>query len=431
MSGELVSLFDQQHTAPSDPATGQPASIALPVPAGWPAAPAKDAFHGLPGAIVEKIAPNTEGDPVAILTQLLVCCGALIGRGAYFQVEATLHHPNQFLLLIGETSRGRKGSALDHVTRLLGEVDPAFPARLATGLSSGEGVVWKVRDGDGQDAGAADKRLLVIETEFASVLKSASRETSTLSSTLRNVWDGRPLALMTRTAPATATGAHISIIGHITHSELRRHATSTEIANGFLNRFVLAAVRRVRLLPEGGNPDPLKGSGLAGYLATVLGHARTAGQLKLEAAARELWWHAYPQLTQPADGLAGQLTARTEAHTIRLALLYALLDGQRQIKTEHLTAALALWDYAARSAAWALAQATGDPLAEQLHAALLRSPHGLTRTQLSDLLDRHQPANRIQQALDALHAQGRAHHTRILTAGRAAELWTAAPRPIA
>jgi hypothetical protein len=183
MTGELVSLFDQ-HTALSE-ATGQPAGIAIPAPAGWPAAPAKDAFHGLPGAIVEKIAPNTEGDPVAILTQLLVCCGALIGRGAHFQVEATLHHPNQFLLLIGETSRGRKGSALDHVTRLLGEVDPAFGARLATGLSSGEGVVWKVRDGDGQDPGAADKRVLIIETEFASVLKSASRETSTLSSTLR------------------------------------------------------------------------------------------------------------------------------------------------------------------------------------------------------------------------------------------------------
>ena len=124
MTGELVSLFDQ-HTALSE-ATGQPAGITIPAPAGWPAAPAKDAFHGLPGAIVEKIAPNTEGDPVAILTQLLVCCGALIGRGAYFQVEATLHHPNQFLLLIGETSRGRKGSALDHVTRLLGELDPAF-----------------------------------------------------------------------------------------------------------------------------------------------------------------------------------------------------------------------------------------------------------------------------------------------------------------
>ncbi len=81
MSGELVSLSGQ-HTAPSDPATGQPAGIALPGPAGWPAAPAKDAFHGLPGAIVEKIAPNTEGDPVAILTQLLVCAGPRSTRQA-------------------------------------------------------------------------------------------------------------------------------------------------------------------------------------------------------------------------------------------------------------------------------------------------------------------------------------------------------------
>ena len=92
-------------------------------------------------------------------------------------------------------------------------------------------------------------------------------------------------------------------------------------------------------------------------------------------------------------------------------------------------AALALWDYAARSAAWTLGQATGDPLAEQLHAALIRHPGGLTRTQLSDLLDRHQPSTRIQRALDALAAAGRADHAKILTAGRPAELWTAKPAP--
>ena len=169
-----------------------------------------------------------------------------------------------------------------------------------------------------------------------------------------------------------------------------------------MNRFVLASVRRMRLLPEGGNPHPLKGTGLARYLATVLKHAGVAGHVKLDPAARELWWHTYPQLTEPSEGLAGAICARAEAHTIRLALLYALLDGQRHIQPEHLTAALALWDYAARSAAWTLGQATGDPLAEQLHAALIRHPDGLTRTQLSDLLDRHQPSTRIQQVLDAL-----------------------------
>jgi hypothetical protein len=125
----------------------------------------------------------------------------------------------------------------------------------------------------------------------------------------------------------------------------------------------------------------------------------------------------------PDEHLARAICARAEAHTVRLALLYALLDRQRHIQPEHLKAALALWDYAARSAAWALGQTTGDPLAEQLHAALVRHPDGLTRTQLSDLLERHQPSTRIQQALDALASTGRAHHTKILTAGRPAELW--------
>ena len=94
---------------------------------------------------------------------------------------------------------------------------------------------------------------------------------------------------------------------------------------------MLALVRRVRLLPEGGNPDPLKDTGLARYLATVLKHAQTAGQVKLDPAARELWWHTYPQLTEPGEHLASAISARAEAHTIRLALLYALLDGQRHI----------------------------------------------------------------------------------------------------
>jgi hypothetical protein len=420
----VVSLFDQ-------PAgDGRPRSLPVPAPpADWPAPPDQAAYHGLPGQIVTRIAPHTEADPAAILVQLLVCCGALIGRDAYFQVEATRHHPNEFVVLVGDSAKARKGSSFDHVARLLSQADPAFPARLTTGLSSGEGLIWTVRDPAGPDPGAVDKRLLVIEPEFATVLKSTGRELSTLSPTLRSAWDGRPLALLTRTAPARATEAHISIIGHITQTELRRHTTTVEIANGFLNRFVFAAVRRVRLLPEGGEPDPLKGTGLGRYLTSVLEHARTAGKVTLTPGARELWWQLYPQLTQPTDGLLGQLTARAEAHIIRLALIYALLDGQKTIQPEHLHPALALWDYAHRSAAWALGQATGDPLAEHIHTALLRSPDGLTRTQIRDLCQRNLPAERIEQALASLAAAGRAHHGRTLTAGRPAELWTAAPAP--
>ena len=116
---------------------------------------------------------------------------------------------------------------------------------------------------------------------------------------------------------------------------------------------------------------------------------------------------------------------------IRLALIYALADGQHQIAGDHLAAALALFDYAARSASWTLQCQTGDPLAEQIHAQLHNHPGGLMRSQISDALQHNQPAHAIQRALDALALAGRPTRTQQPTAGRPAELWTATPQPVA
>lgn len=409
-----------------------PCAVLLAAPPGWPAQPGPAAYHGLIGEIVRRLEPETEADPVAILTQLVVAFGTAVGRGAYFEIEATRHHPHEFLLLVGESSRARKGTAWDHVRRLICEADPTLHARILTGLSSGEGLVWAARDPAQGDPGISDRRLLALEPEFVSVLRSAAREISTLSPTLRSAWDGRPLQLLTRTAPARSTDAHISLIGHITQAELRHHLTQVELANGLANRFVLCACRRTRLLPEGGQSDPLAGTGLTRVLGGAIQHARTAGRLRLNEQARQLWRHAYTHLaTAQPTGIAGALHARAEAHVIRLALIYALADGERKINTEHLHAALALWDYAARSATWALQGATGDPLAEQIHAALQAHPGGLTRSQISDTLQHNRPADQIQRALHALQLAGRATRAQIPTTGRPAELWTAPPAPVA
>jgi hypothetical protein len=418
----VLSLLDEPPR--DDPrASGE---LTLPVPDGWPEPPAPAAYHGLVGEIVNAIAPETEADPVAILTQLLVAFGAAVGRGAFFQVEATRHHPNEFLILVGDSARARKGSSWDHVRRLITAADPRISGRVLTGLSSGEGLIWAVRDPQARDPGASDQRLLVIEPEFVSVLKAASREISTLSPTLRSAWDGRPLQILTRTAPARATDAHISIIGHITATELQHHVNPVELANGLLNRFLIVGCRRVRLLPEGGDPDPLKRTGLDRRLAQALTTARRAGQIRLSTRARQCWRDAYQQLAEPQAGIAGAISARAEAHAIRLALLYALLDNTRQIQPAHLNAALALWDYAQRSATWSLEHAAGDPLARQIHAALQHAlPGGLTRSQLRDLLHRNPTTGQLDQALAALAHDGKIKSQRVLTAGRPAELWAA------
>jgi hypothetical protein len=422
MTATVRTLFDSVRD--------EPAGSVLPVPAGWPAPPAPAVYHGLLGEIVGRLEPETEADPVAILAQLLVCFGAAVGRGAWFQVEATRHYPQEFVLIVGASATARKGTSWDHARRLINTADATIGERILTGLASGEGLVWAVRDPTATDPGIPDRRLVAFEAEFSSALKACTRDNSTLSATLRSAWDGRPLQLMTRTAPARASDAHVTVVGHITAAELRHHLTGLELANGLANRFLLICCRRQRLLPEGGAADPLAGTGLDRLLAGTINHARALGRLTFEPSARELWHHAYAQLAHAHQtGIAGAICARAEAHVIRLALLYALADGEGAIKTEHLQAALALWDYAARSATWTLHGATGDPLAEQIHATLSTHPGGLTRSQISDTLQHNRPTEQIQRALDTLALAGRATRAQIPTAGRPAELWTATPTP--
>src|SRR3712207_8613758 len=51
---------------------------------------------------------------------------------------------------------------------------------------------------------------------------------NTLSPVVRDAWDTGTLRNMTKNSPATATGAHVSIISHITIDELQRELSDTE-----------------------------------------------------------------------------------------------------------------------------------------------------------------------------------------------------------
>ena len=183
MTGELISLFDQ-NTSPATLASGQPAGATLPAPAGWPAAPDQAAYHGLPGAIVAKIAPNTEADPVdprpaaGRVWRADRTRRAFPSRGDHAS-PARVRGPDRC------EQQGPQGQLIRSRRQADDRSRPSFPSRLSTGLSSGEGLIWTLRDPQGQDPGNPDKRLLVVEPEFASLLKAASRELSTLSPTLR------------------------------------------------------------------------------------------------------------------------------------------------------------------------------------------------------------------------------------------------------
>ena len=381
-----------------------------------------DALHGLAGDAVRLIAPQSEADPAALLAQTLVAAGVLMGRMAHVRVEGDRHYPNLFALLVGQSAKARKGTSWGRVRDLFARVQ-GWP-QCASGLTSGEGLKYAVRDSLGDDPGVHDKRLLVIEGEFAQVLRNTARPGNTLSVAVRECWDTGRLATLTKNDPVTATGAHVGIIGHITADELRAELTATDRANGFANRFLFIAARRSQCLPFGGTVSDRDLDRLAEQLARAAAHATMLDAVAFDAEAREVWASVYPELSEGMPGLLGAVTARAEAQVIRLALLYALLDCAKAISTAHLAAALALWDYAEQSARVIFGAALGDPVADQL-LRLIRAAgaEGMSRTALSNALGRHQSADRIDVALMLLSTKRLATVERVNTGGRPSEVW--------
>jgi uncharacterized protein DUF3987 len=388
------------------------------VPEPWPMLD-NAVLHGLAGEIVTCLMPHTESDPAALLLQFLTSFGNAVGRGPHYQIEGDRHFGNLFVLLAGDTAKARKGTSAGRIRSILELADPIWAIeRQHGGMSSGEGVITAVRDAlwvtrkgvlEMVDAGVADKRLLLYEPEFSSVLAVLNREGNILSHVVRDAWDCRPvLATMTKHSPTRATEAYISIVGHITIAELQRKLDETAMANGFANRFLLGCVHRMRLLPHGGNFQERTRQLLGKRTTEALNAARIITQVRMTDEAHERWSTEYPSLTASGNKLTDHMTARAEAQVIRLALIYALLDRATAIQVAHLEPALALWRFCKASARYIFGEMTGDAAGDVILRALHHAgAEGMTKTDIFNLFGRNLAAAKIDAALGRLRAAGK------------------------
>ena len=382
-----------------------------------------DVFQGLAGEIVKAIEPYTESDPVATLANVLTMFGNVLGHNPWFGVERTRHYLNLFFVEVGETSKGRKGTSLSTPRSMMADIDDVWAAtRVTGGLSSGEGLIYQIRDErfeskafreDGEityktirvDEGAPDKRLMLVEEELSQGLKTMSREGNTLSAIIRQAWDSGNLHPLTKNSPIRATDAHISIIGHITREELLRYLTETEQANGFANRFVwLMVYRSKKISNPKGVPNEILNP-LTGKLGERIDAARKVGEMVRTEKAEETWSGVYPELTEGKPGLIGAVLARGEPQVMRLACVYALMDGKAMVDVPHLNAALALWDYSEQSAMTIFGDLIGDPNVDAAQEGL-KAKGTLTLTELHALFGRNVSATEVDRVVAVLLKRG-------------------------
>jgi hypothetical protein len=405
--------------------------------AAWPVmAPA--AYHGLAGEVVSIIAPHTEADPIALHLHFLASFGSAVGRGPHYLVEATSHFANLFLVTIGRTSRARKGTGADWILRIFEIADPDWAHDcIHSGMSSGEGMIMPIRDPvygmrkgveELIDPGVKDKRLMLDEREFSQVLRVMRREGNVVSRMARDAWDCREvIGTLTKHNRTKVTKAYISIIGHITAEELRNLLVQTEVFNGFANRFLLACVRRDKLLPHGGAPSAELIEKLGLKTLQAIEAARPIERVIMTPEAAGFWEEIYPVLSKDQPGLLGAITARAEAQTIRLALVYALLDGSSQITQVHLEAAQAVWTFCEDSARYVFGDLIGEAFTDEV-LRVLRSAgsSGMSRIDLYQIFIGYRSKDKIGAVLIRLLAEGKVRREqRQGSHGLAGEMWFA------
>lgn len=371
------------------------------------------ALYGLPGKVVQEILPHTESDPVALLVSFLTAFGNAVGPVPHAKADAAQHPARLFTVLVGDTSRARKGTSWRNIKRIFETADPSWVDEcLVGGMATGEGLINTVKDPN------VEKRALCVEEEFARTLIMGNRGNNILSQIIRESYDNGNIRTMTK-KPMIATGAHIGIIGHCTMEELTVRLSFLHRVSGFANRFLWFAVTRSKLLPHGGKLDHNKLQLLGIEVLDKLGDARDVGRMKRTDAAEKLWEKMYKEIAQETlYGEVGALTARSEAHLLRLSVAYALTDGKPVIDVPHLEAAWALMRYSVDTLIYIFG--FGDPAIDQLFTGIREAgARGLTFTQQSAIFSRNIPADRLDAMRAVLERQGYIETMQVPTEGRA------------
>lgn len=398
--------------------------------------PSDECLYGLAGDFVRLIEPHTEADSMALLSQFLVYFGNIIGRSVCYRIEGDKHYTNMFCLIVGKTAQGRKGTSFGRVKQFFKEIDEKHEKdSLTSGLASGEGLLWQIRDSvertkNGElfteDPGISDKRLLVVEGEFAQVLKKQGMESSTLSTTIRNLWDTGTTRSLTKNSPLRTTNAHVSIIGHITETELIDCLNEVDSANGYANRFLFFSVKRSKFLPFGSEVPGVALGRLQDRLKASIKFAKEEREINFSIEGSRLWISVYQHLETSRSGYIAKLTQRASPYVLRLSTIFAVLDESHLIEIQHLQAALAVWKYSEDSVKFIFGEKLDNPIAEKILKAIQeKADKKLERTEIRDLFNRHANKKTIDEALQYLSENNLVEMKKQETSGRSKELWFA------
>jgi hypothetical protein len=300
------------------------------------------AWHPLARRYREIISPTTEAPHNFHLACFLSVVGAALGRHVFFDMSEPVY-PNLWSVLVGTSGEPRKGTSIAKAVRIMRAAQANF--QQIRSLDSAEGFVQKLSQFQG-----ADKKLytpvVVRLSELRSLIDKANKEgLRNLIPKLCEAYDGDVLDVGTRSNPLSVEDPFVALLAGTSlayTSTMKR----SDLEGGLGNRLTFIPGRaraRIAVPPQPQEPEYSK---LADEIQEVLGYWERKGstQFRLDAEAQNLWTLFYESelpCWAPEDGLLQSMTVRYHHYAIKVATIYAALDGAEPIiRGQHLTPAL-------------------------------------------------------------------------------------------
>lgn len=284
------------------------------------------------------VGPTTEACDDFHLASALVMAGLTIGRRAFVRHGARLYG-NLYAVLVGETGRSRKSTAISRAESFFALQNPArgwepsFPTLY--GLSSAEGLLEHM---------VPHPKLLVVDEEFTEVMhKGRQQATANLLPTLTRLWDARDFhSLPTRNNPIHVDLPTLAFLGATTPHALSEDIGERQLSSGFANRILFVYGQGGDLIDDPPDMDMGRAMVLLARLKDAVRQLPAGGvALPLTTAAKAFWkpmYHAIHAMDHATEASA-QMAQRLQENIFKIALIHAVSNGKREIDEPHVAAA--------------------------------------------------------------------------------------------
>ncbi|HCG5552359.1 TPA: hypothetical protein NJ627_003527 [Vibrio parahaemolyticus] len=308
-------------------------------------------FYGVIGDVVDVISESTEALDVGVAIEIMGMLSASIepeNISLPYGSNKTVMRLNS--ILVGKTSHGKGISSkqLKPIYSKMKEINPELICPIFEGaISSPEGIITQMRDVNDDCVNndlppSTGHKIFVLDEEISRVFTLSKSASSTLSNTLRTLYDGTPVEPLTKYNRVRCSNPHFVLNGHITPEELVSKVDVLDFFNGFLNRYPMYYAERKVLKPFPKKISDEVIDELACKLLDILEWASEKRELSFSTCYVSLWESEYERLTNIGgdDTVEAALLARARHYATMYAMLFATIDKSDVIYAKHLQVAL-------------------------------------------------------------------------------------------